>query len=57
MPSDAPDDWAALRDLQKKAPLREKYGITEEMVNFEPVRDPMTWTILQEDGPNHLGLW
>ena len=32
VPSDAPDDYAALRDLQKKAPLREKFGITEEMV-------------------------
>ena len=21
------------------------------------VRDPTTWTILQNDGPNHLGLW
>ena len=23
----------------------------------DPVRDPATWTILQHDGPNHLGLW
>lgn len=37
VPSDAPDDLAALRDLQKKPALREKYGITEAMVNFEPV--------------------
>ena len=22
-----------------------------------PVRDPTTWTILEQDGPNHLGLW
>ena len=22
-----------------------------------PVRDPTTRTILQQDGPNHLGLW
>ena len=21
------------------------------------VRDPTTWTVLQHDGPNHLGLW
>ena len=21
------------------------------------VRDPTTWTIFQQDGPNHLGLW
>ena len=21
------------------------------------VRDPTTWTIRQQDGPNHLGLW
>lgn len=32
VPSDAPDDYAALQDLKKKKPLREKYGITDEMV-------------------------
>lgn len=38
VPSDAPDDWAALRDLQKKPALREKFGITEQMVTpFQPV--------------------
>ena len=29
VPSDSPDDWAALRDLANKQPFREKYGITE----------------------------
>ncbi|XP_042206622.1 leucine--tRNA ligase, cytoplasmic-like [Homarus americanus] len=37
VPSDAPDDFAALVDLKNKPALREKYGITEEMVNFDPV--------------------
>lgn len=37
VPSDAPDDFAALVDLKNKPALREKYGITEEMVNVEPV--------------------
>ena len=37
VPSDAPDDYAALRDLQEKDKLREKYNITAEMVDFAVV--------------------
>lgn len=37
VPSDSPDDWMAISDLRAKKALREKFGITEEMVKLEPV--------------------
>jgi len=43
VPSDAPDDWAALRDFQEntkigKVGLRDKYGVKEEWVKpFAPI--------------------
>jgi leucyl-tRNA synthetase len=39
VPSDSPDDYAALMDLKNKKPLREKFGLIDEQVlPFEPVR-------------------
>ncbi|GLV35682.1 Leucyl-tRNA synthetase [Carabus blaptoides fortunei] len=38
VPSDSPDDYAALVDLKKKQPFREKYNIADKMVlPFEPL--------------------
>ena len=37
VPSDSPDDWATLRDLQQKPAWREKFGLEEHMVMFDPV--------------------
>lgn len=34
VPSDSPDDYAALVDLKKKQPFREKYGVKDDMVKF-----------------------
>ncbi len=38
VPSDAPDDFAALRDLKTKPKLREKFGVADEWVlPYDPV--------------------
>lgn len=38
VPSDAPDDWATLRDLQTKAKLRDEFGVKEEWcAPFAPI--------------------
>ncbi|KII69030.1 Leucine--tRNA ligase, cytoplasmic [Thelohanellus kitauei] len=37
VPSDSPDDYAAVRDLKSKQAFRQKYDISDEMVNFDPV--------------------
>jgi len=38
VPSDAPDDYAALRDLKNKEPFRKKFGIEDHMVlPYEPI--------------------
>lgn len=37
VPSDSPDDYATLMDLKNKKELLKKFGLTEEMVAFDPV--------------------
>jgi leucyl-tRNA synthetase len=38
VPSDSPDDFAVLSEFKKKEPLRQKYGLTDEMVlPFSPI--------------------
>lgn len=38
VPSDSPDDYAALQDLKTKPAFRQKYSLTDDMVlPFEPV--------------------
>jgi leucyl-tRNA synthetase family protein len=38
VPSDAPDDYAALRDMQTQPALREEYGIALDMVaDYQPI--------------------
>ena len=37
VPSDSPDDLMALQELQTNTELREKYHITEEMVDSQPI--------------------
>ncbi|XP_049764859.1 leucine--tRNA ligase, cytoplasmic [Schistocerca cancellata] len=38
VPSDSPDDYAALGDLKRKQPFREKYGIEDHMIfPFDPI--------------------
>jgi leucyl-tRNA synthetase len=38
VPSDSPDDWATLRDLQQKPDFRKKFGLEDHHVMpFEPI--------------------
>jgi leucyl-tRNA synthetase len=42
VPSDSPDDYAALMDLKKKKALRDKYNINDNMIlPFNPVSKPL----------------
>eukprot|EP00915_Cephaloidophora_sp_WS-2016_P003446 GHVH01004616.1.p1 GENE.GHVH01004616.1~~GHVH01004616.1.p1 ORF type:complete len:1085 (+),score=195.82 GHVH01004616.1:74-3328(+) len=37
VPSDSPDDYVNIRELQRSEEMRKKYLITEEMVNFDVI--------------------
>ena len=37
VPSDSPDDYAALRDLQTKASVRDEFNVKPEHCNFQPI--------------------
>ena len=51
VPSDAPDDFAALADLQRKAPLREKYNIDASWVlDLAPI--PVIESVYKHDAAN-----
>ena len=44
------------RVAEAKKDEKKASTLTAQRIEFK-VRDPATWTVLQKDGPNHLGLW
>ena len=58
VPSDAPDDYVALKELQDKPLWREKFGITAEMVepfNVVPIirKLPLLFNVSHADSATH----
>ena len=49
-------EWEAGNKIARPILTYDKCELTMKAF-VHPGRDPTTWTILQQDGPNHLGLW
>ena len=47
----------AFQAKQTKDLLEQNGTYTRSAIQLRRVRDPTTWTISQQDGPNHLGWW
>ena len=58
VPSDAPDDYAALRDLKNKKAFREKYGLSPDLYAAHGYDSIMVLAqALKDSGPIPNEFW